>query len=110
MLLPARGNTGPGPWEEKGWREFLALIGENMNNKEKTLMTKFGRHKETLESEGYTKKPHDTVEFRTGHGTISFRATEIGVEAARKAKMKKGKGWETKSLNELLGNPFGFEK
>ena len=111
LLLPEKGNTGPGPPVEMGWREFMALIGENMTNSEDTLSRIFRRHKNVLASEGYIYRARgeaqDTVEFRTGHGTISFRATDKGVEAAKQANKQ---NWETKSLNELLGNPFDYQQ
>ena len=111
LLLPERDNTGPGRWVEKGWRQFLALIGENMTNSEATLSRIFRRHKNVLASEGYIYRAggeaQDTVEFRIGHGSISFRATDKGVEAAKQAWKQ---DWETKSLNELLGNPFDYQQ
>ena len=111
LLLPKRDNTGPGRWVEKGWRQFLALIGENMMNSEATLSRIFRRHKDVLASEGYIYRAggeaQDTVEFRIGHGSISFRATDKGVEAAKQAWKQ---DWETKSLNELLGNPFDYQQ
>ena len=111
LLLPESGNTGPGRWIHIGWREFLALIGENMTNSEATLSRIFRRHKEVLEGEGYIysagSEAQDTVEFRAGHGKISFRATDKGVEAAKQAWKQ---DWETKSLNELLGNPFDYQQ
>ena len=111
LLLPKNGDTGPARWVNMGWRKFLALIGENMANSEATLSRIFRRHKDVLASEGYIYRPggeaQDTVEFRTGHGTISFRATDKGVEAAKQANEQ---NWETKSLNELLGNPFDYQK
>ena len=111
LLLPEKGNTGPGPPVEMGWREFMALIGENMTNSEATLSRIFRRHKDVLASEGYIYRAggeaQDTVEFRTGHGTISFYATDKGVEATKQARKQ---NWETKSLNELLGNPFDYQQ
>ena len=111
LLLPEKGNTGPGPPVEMGWREFLALIGEDMTKGEDTLSRIFRRHKEALESEGYMYRAgveaQDTVEFRTGHGKISFCATDKGVEAAKQASKQ---NWDTKSLNELLGNPFDYQQ
>ena len=111
LLLPERANTGPGRWVEKGWREFLALIGENMTKSDAALGRRLQLHKNALASEGYIYRAggeaRDTVEFRTGHGKISFRATDKGVEAAKQAWKQ---NWETKSLNEVLGNPFDYQK
>ena len=105
-LTPANGKKGAGGWIKLTSQEFLKLTGDHTGG---TPRVRFHRRKERLETMGYLtdgRRPaqaNDTVEFHFVRGGVWVRATEKGVEAARKAK------WgeiETRSLNEILGNPI----
>ena len=109
-LTPANGRTGSGPWEKLTRNEFFRLTGDNTYGvADSTLRKRFFDRKNSLDDAGYITagnrpaRANDTVEFHFVRGGVWVRATQKGVEAARKA--QEGEV-ETRSLNDILGNPF----
>ena len=109
-LTPANGKTGPGQWEKLTRDEFFRLTGDNTHGvADGTLRKRFFDRKNRLKDAGYITagnrpaEANDTVEFQSVHGGVWVRATDKGVESAKKAQ----RGHiETRSLNEILGNPI----